>query len=232
MTSLTPSHRSPLRRTATAIAALTLAAVAVLAGPALSASAHDELVTTDPAVDSVVTEAPTSVSLTFSAELLSDAGASEMQVLDASGAQVQEGTPVTEGPTVTQALGGELANGQYRVLWKVVSSDGHPTSGEFAFTLDAAGEGPSAAPSETPTSEPSETAAPLPSASTSPAPEPDTTTAQALPWVIIGIVAIAIGGAVVYLLIARARRLRDAETLRADRSDAATPTGSDADADR
>ena len=28
----------------------------------------------------------------------------------------------------------ELTAGEYRVLWKTVSADGHPVSGEFSFT--------------------------------------------------------------------------------------------------
>ena len=44
--------------------------------------------------------------------------------------------PLVEGTVVTQPLSG-AASGLVTVLWKVVSSDGHPISGEFGFTVTA-----------------------------------------------------------------------------------------------
>ena len=161
---------SPARRPLRGILSLVVAGLIALGAPlglASPAFAHDELVSSDPAADAVLTEAPAAVTLTFSAELTPGAGATEVQVLDAGGTVVNEGDAVTEGTTVTQPLAPELANGAYRVLWKVVSGDGHPVSGELAFTVQAAEPVPTAAPSEsaTPSEEPSEVATSAPPAS-------------------------------------------------------------------
>ncbi|MCA1481091.1 copper resistance CopC family protein, partial [Bradyrhizobium sp. NBAIM08] len=147
-----------------------------------------------------LTEAPESVTLTFSAELTPGAGATEVQVLDAGDSVVSEGDAVTEGTTVTQPLPTDLANGAYRVLWKVVSGDGHPVSGELTFTLQAAEPVPTASPSESaaPSEEPSEVATSAPPASETPAPIEETDSSSPVPWVLLGVVAVAILGGIVY----------------------------------
>jgi len=209
----------PLRRAITAAAAaLLLAAGGLLV--ASPASAHDELVSSDPAADTSLEALPAELTLTFSGELATDPGATELQITDASGALLADGDPVVEGTVVTQPLSG-AASGLVTVLWKVVSSDGHPISGDFGFTVtapptptptatSAPSEDPTAAPTEEPTAEPTE--APVPADSSNPA----------LPWIIGGLLLLAaIGGAVAYLLISRAHRIRDEEALRASAAEAA-----------
>ncbi|HWI32327.1 MAG TPA: copper resistance CopC family protein, partial [Microbacterium sp.] len=199
--------RTPSRRPLHGILFLLVTGLIAFAAPLAAATpafAHDELLSSDPAADAVLAEAPGQVTLTFSADLITGEGATEVQVLDAAGTAVGDGDAVTEGTSVTQPLAADLGNGAYRVLWKVVSSDGHPTSGEFAFTVDAPVATPSASQSET--TEPSaEPTAAVPSASEAPSAE-SVGTSSAVPWVIAGIIAAAVVVAVVYLLAARARR--------------------------
>ncbi len=77
-----PSRLGPLRRALTAAAAaLLLAAGGLLV--ASPASAHDELVSTDPAADTSLDALPAQLTLTFSGELATDPGATELQVTDA-----------------------------------------------------------------------------------------------------------------------------------------------------
>ena len=163
-----------LRRPATpiALAAGLLAAFLVLFSP-LSASAHDALLSSSPAADSTVKTLPSALTLTFNAKLIDGEGATELVVTDPTGASVIDGSPTVDGAIVTQPLRGSGPAGEYHVVWKVVSSDGHPTSGEFSFTVSVGDEGtataePTAAPTTAaPTT--AQTAAPEPTATTTPA---------------------------------------------------------------
>lgn len=209
---------------AAAAAALVLITGGLLA--AAPASAHDELVSTDPAADSTLDELPTELTLTFSGELSTDAGATAMQVTDAGGASLADGEPVVQGTTVTLALAG-AASGTVTVLWKVVSSDGHPISGEYGFTVTAAPPTPTptetATPSPTPTATPDDSPTAEPTETPTVAPVPADSSNAALPWIIGGLLLVAaVGGAVTYLLVSRARRLRDEEALRAAAAQAAS----------
>lgn len=227
MTILPRATPAPARSIGALVAAVFIALAAMLFGPAGAASAHDELVATDPAADAVLSEAPASLTLTFSAELLPAQGATEVQVSDASGAALADGEPVVAGSSVTQAV--QAGSGVYTVLWRAVSSDGHPISGEYSFTVDAPAPAPTATPSESasPSTEPEATEAPTPTASETAAPvttEDGAEDAAAIsPWIIGTIVAVIVTGAVVYLLVARARRAGDAGA--APKTDSAPRTG-------
>src|SRR3546814_9090054 len=110
--------------------ALPISAVWGLASPA---AAHDELVSSDPAAEATVDALPDTVTLSFSGELLGGTDANEVQVTDAAGKTLNEGPAVVDGTTVTQSLAGD-ASGSIQVLWRVVSSDGHPISGDRKST--------------------------------------------------------------------------------------------------
>lgn len=213
---MTDSLPRTRRRASFALAAGLLALFAVFL-PASPVSAHDQLISTDPSADAVLEALPAEITFTFSAELLGDGGANEVQVTDAAGTALTDGPAVVDGVTVTQALTGS-ASGPIAVLWRVVSSDGHPISGELAFTVEAA-ESPSAAPTETATPEspepmmttmstPAETAAP----SETPAPGDEASAASPLPWIIGVVIVLAVIGVVLYLLVIRPRGRNDGST--------------------
>ena len=186
------------------------------------ASAHDELVSTDPAADSALDALPAQLTLTFSGELTTDPGATELEVTDAAGTSLAGGDPVVEGTVVTQPLTG-AASGAVTVLWKVVSSDGHPISGQYAFTVTAPPT-PTPTPTSTATAAPSEspTEAQTTAPTETPVPSGNGNDNTALPWIIGGLLLLAaVGGAVIYLLVSRARRIRDEEALRASAAEAA-----------
>lgn len=122
------------------VAALGLVAAATVA--TAPAHAHDELLTTNPAADSALAEAPGELELTYSGELMEVTGANQVRVTNAAGQSVTEGEPEVDGKTVTQELTtGGSADDTYTVTWRVVSSDGHPIQGTFTYTV---GEGASA----------------------------------------------------------------------------------------
>lgn len=184
------------------LAALLIAFGTVLAA-ASPASAHDELIGSDPAAGGTLDALPAQLTLTFSAEIADDEGASVVEVTDAAGTSLTGGTPTVRDNVLTQPLAG-AASGAVKVLWKVVSSDGHPISGEYSFTVEGA-----PAPTETAAPTPTETTAPTPSAEPTPTVTSEPVSDEgstALPWIIAGLLALALIGAVVYLLVSRSRR--------------------------
>ncbi|MDN3496109.1 copper resistance protein CopC [Planococcus sp. APC 4015] len=202
---MTSSGIRTLPRRLLAVAATLLLAVAAVVATAAPASAHDQLIGSTPAADSTVEGMPTEIVLTFSAVIAADPGASEVQVTDAAGTELA-GDPVADGTTLTVPLEGD-ASGVISVLWKVVSSDGHPISGDLAFTVTPAAT-PTETPSPTPTPSATVTAAPseTPSPEVTSAPAPPAEASDATPWIIGGLLLLAaVGGGVLYLLVSRAR---------------------------
>lgn len=204
----TTARRLP--RTPIALAAALLTAFLVLFAP-LSASAHDSLLASSPEADSTVDTLPGELTLTFSAKLIDEVGATEVLVMDPSGAPVVDGAATVDGAIVTQPLVTEAVAGAYHVVWKVVSSDGHPTSGEFDFTVTNSTE---SVPTDEPTDAPT-TAAPTPSTTVGPdssiTPTPDAVE-QSPPsaiwiWVVSIIAVLVIVGITTWLVI-RGRRNR------------------------
>ncbi len=120
------------------VATGTVAAAFAVLGFAAAAHAHDQLIAHSPAANEVVAEAPTEITLEFNNSIL-DVG-TVIEVQDASGVNIAVGEPVLAGPQVTMALPEDLAEGAYRVLWRVVSSDGHPIAGTFNWAYGADGE--------------------------------------------------------------------------------------------
>ncbi len=121
---------SPATRSLRAVLLLAASAALVVV-PALPAAAHNYLVATTPAEGAVVTEQPGIISLETNDELL-DVGSSAILVQGPDGSYYGDGCVVVTGATAeTEAQLGEP--GEYTVTWQVVSTDGHPISGTWAF---------------------------------------------------------------------------------------------------
>lgn len=123
--------RRALRPVAAALVALAL--VLLGAGPA---SAHAELVGSDPAEGAVVETAPSEVTLTFNEPVRLTP--QEVAVYDAEGDPVASTAGAT-GTEVTVELtdAADLSDGTYVVSWNVLSDDGHPISGALTFSVGA-----------------------------------------------------------------------------------------------
>lgn len=187
-----------IRTTLAAVAVATVAAIAVAA----PASAHDTIVSSTPAADSQLTTAPTEVVLTFSNNLISldENSGTAMTVADESGEDWVAGEPTITADSVTVPLAEGMPNGAYTVTWQVVSSDGHPTSGEYSFSVAA----PEA--SATPSASATESAAPEQSAEPSQTAEPSEQ-AETAPWpLLIGLGAVLLVAIVVFIVILVRRR--------------------------
>ena len=125
---------SPVRRIAAGLALATVATLAI----ATPASAHDQLISSTPAVDERLAAAPETITMTFSGELLvlddSLTGAVVL-VVDASGTDWVSGDVTVDGRTVTAPLAPGMPAAGYQVRWQVVSEDGHPIAGVVPFTV-------------------------------------------------------------------------------------------------
>ncbi|MBB2967476.1 copper resistance CopC family protein [Leifsonia aquatica] len=125
-----------MRRALAATAGLA-AAVALALLPAVAASAHDYLVSSDPAADSTVTAPPSMVTLTFNDRVLDLAGDGSSTLLtvtgpDAATRHFETGCATVADVNVSApvALGGA---GSYTVTYQIVSADGHTVSNSYAF---------------------------------------------------------------------------------------------------
>jgi methionine-rich copper-binding protein CopC len=142
----TTRRPAPGRRLARGL--LVLATAAFLMVPAAAAQAHDVLEATDPANGASVRTVPAKIALTFDHTPI--AIGSAIRVEDATGTDQADGPVAIVDNHVTQAVKTDAPDGKYTVIWRVVSSDGHPIEGSFTFTADAANTTGQATPSTSP----------------------------------------------------------------------------------
>ena len=110
--------------------AVALIGAVVTAAPA---SAHAELLTSDPAPGAVLANAPSALSLRFSEKvtLVPDG----IRLLDSRGDPVPIGQPNVRDSTVVVPLQDLLASDGYVLTWRVVSADSHPINGAVPFAV-------------------------------------------------------------------------------------------------
>lgn len=125
------------------VACLSVAGMFLVASP--PASAHDQLLSTDPADGDTLDSMPAQIALTFSGEPLTT-GAEVVLTGDDGKAVPLEGITV-DGAVLTAPLPPSLPGGEYRTAWHIVSGDGHPLEGAFSFTVESA-EAPEGAAAE------------------------------------------------------------------------------------
>jgi len=166
-----------------------MSAVLLVAGPVPLAAAHDELTGTEPADGTTVGAAPTQVRMEFSGEI---ASVGSFVTVTGPLGTVTDGTPQIEGTDVVQPLVADTPPGEYAVVWRVTSQDGHPISGEFDYTVPSAGsatQGPEIAAT---------TDAPERAANTAASPAQGDSSAGSGPslwvWGVIAVALVALGG--------------------------------------
>lgn len=104
---------------------------------ALPAKAHDLLIEIEPPAGAIVTESSFEAKLTFNNPLLVVAGETnaELSTKPAGSTEWVNHDLAIAGAVLTAQV--SLSEpGEYDLRWKVVSSDGHPISGESTFTLE------------------------------------------------------------------------------------------------
>ncbi len=114
-----------------------IAAVVLAFAGSTSALAHDELLSSDPTDQAVLTTAPTQVTLTFSDTLTETTSDQDnmISVIDVNSTQWTAGAVTVTGQEMNVELASGLPEGGYLILWRAVSKDGHPLSGSLSFSV-------------------------------------------------------------------------------------------------
>ena len=120
-------------RAVTVGAILVTASVLGLAAPAF---AHNFLVTSTPSAGKTLTALPSAFTITTNEGLLDLSGHGAgfaFDIEDANGQFYGDGCVTVTGPSMSidPVIG---AAGKYRVLWQIVSADGHVVSNSYSFT--------------------------------------------------------------------------------------------------
>ncbi|QZN87053.1 copper resistance protein CopC [Cellulomonas sp. C5510] len=202
------AHAQVSRRRAMAcrLAIAAVLALGLAAAGAGAAWAHSGLIETDPADGASVEVAPVQVVLTFN-EAPQPLG-TLVQVLGPDGADISDGQAVITDTQIAQPLAEVRPTGTYTVQWRMTSADGHPLSGQFAFTATSA----TGTALDDPTQAAEATTAPTPSPTT-PAPAPETVgTSQGQaawrwgPSSVTALMIVAVVAAALLVLVVRLRR--------------------------
>ena len=105
-----------------------------------SANAHSALESSNPAIDQVLEAFPSEMSLTFNEELISIEGelVNTLTLQGNDGANYDLLAPTVVGAVLSAKTGSaEYPAGSYLLTYRVVSADGHPISGEIAFSTQS-----------------------------------------------------------------------------------------------
>jgi methionine-rich copper-binding protein CopC len=203
-TSRTPSAR-PRPRGLLAALLTGLLALSALLFTAGTASAHDVVTGSDPADGSTVPTAPTQVSVTFSDA--PQGQLSTLTVVGPDGTHHEQGQATTQGSVVSVPVGPLPQAGSYEVGYRIISSDGHPTTGSISFELTTPSAGAAAAAPGAPAASADHSAhGGQPTAPPSPAAAagPDGGSSGVPAWVFVVIAVVVVGGAVALVLRRRA----------------------------
>ena len=124
---------------------------ALIGIPAWPAAGHAQLVASTPADRTTIAEAPTQVLLEFSGRLIADTAS-----VTATGPQGEQAlTTAGSSTTVTARWPAAWSQGDFRVAYRVASSDGHIMTGAIRFTVTSK---PTNDPSAATTADPPPTA--------------------------------------------------------------------------
>ena len=114
---------------------LRLLVLGAVLGLAVVAGAHGLLDRADPRPGGRVRTSPTHVSVWFTERL--EPAYSRVRVLNGKGERVDTDDSRVDATDARQLRVSvrSLAGGTYKVVWRVLSVDGHLTEGEFTFTV-------------------------------------------------------------------------------------------------
>ena len=129
-----------MRRLSAVVLALALGLLAAVA-VASPASAHNQIVSSTPAPDQVLTALPSRFEIDTNGTLLDIGGTGRgfaFEIQDAAGRYYESGcVSIVDANMFTEARLG--APGAYTVIYQLVSSDGHTVSGRIPFTWAPSG---------------------------------------------------------------------------------------------
>jgi methionine-rich copper-binding protein CopC len=99
------------------------------------ASAHTELVSADPAVNSTLEILPSNIALTFAEALIVIGDANLISAIDETGKELTSGEPEISGAVLSIKLDGSQVTGVIKVVYRAVAADGHVITGDYQFTV-------------------------------------------------------------------------------------------------
>lgn len=126
-------------KTRAVLATLVLAAIAMVT-TATPASAHNVLISTDPAKNASLETGPARITLTFDAPV-QGGDINQVAVTGPGGTRWAEGSVTITGNVVTAPVRPLGPAGVYTVGFRILSADGHPVEDQYTFTLTKAGNG-------------------------------------------------------------------------------------------
>lgn len=124
------------------VAIAALAAVGTLLLGVGQASAHSALTSSTPTDGAVLEQAPATIDLVFNQSISKNFA--EVAVLSTEGEPVQVSAPAVTGAQVSVKVQTALGSGAYTVNYRVVSADGHPITGQVAFSVAPSSSAPTA----------------------------------------------------------------------------------------
>lgn len=112
---------------------LSLVSLVLSSGPVF---AHSDELITSPKAGSTVEAAKISISVEFAEELLTgdEAISHEVVITNSEGAIIPALCAIADGFALNTVAAIDQP-GEYKVNWRTVSADGHPTSGDFSFSV-------------------------------------------------------------------------------------------------
>ena len=113
----------------------TVVTLALLLGASGLALAHTRLVSSEPAANARLGESPRLVRLVFSEPVGSRLARITIMAADSSMRTLSPESDPRDVKAIVAPVEG-LGNGAYRLNWRIVSADGHPIEGSFAFHVE------------------------------------------------------------------------------------------------
>lgn len=113
-----------------------LLAVLALAAPSV-AMGHGLLRSSSPAAKSTLVTSPREIRLTFTEA--PERTFTRIRLVGATGQVSLGAVEILPGNAAVATIAGQVGSGEYRVEWQTAGSDGHPVTGQFAFTVRIAG---------------------------------------------------------------------------------------------
>jgi copper transport protein len=97
---------------------------------------HATLLRSTPAAKSHLAKPPDAIRLVFSEQVVPELSQITLVRPDGGSTQLKVANDPHDVHTLVGRVDGAITGGLYKVSWRVVSADGHPVGGTFAFSLD------------------------------------------------------------------------------------------------
>ena len=131
------SRRRSIRAAAIALYAMMSPVIAYGAGYALL---HATLLRSVPAANSRLSKPPETIRLVFSEQVVPELSQISLTAPDGKATILKVANDPHDVHVLVGRVG-ERANGQYKVVWRVLSADGHAVSGSFSFSVESGNPG-------------------------------------------------------------------------------------------